>query len=227
MSHFRSEIRQRAEELVALYPRKRSAMLPLLHLAQEHDGYLSEEGIAEVAALTDTSAADVRGTASFYDMFHLEPVGTYVVGVCTNIACLLAGGEEMLEHASASLGCAVGATSDDGLFTLEETECLADCDLAPCVQVNHRYVRTTTPDAFDSLVQELREGRLDHDVPRHGTLIRVKRQGGLRVAKEDLARERAAALAARTARADAAAQAAASTDVAGATPSRPGTGSAS
>ncbi len=75
-------------------------MLPLLHLAQEQDGYLSDEGIAEVAALTDTTPADVRGTASFYDMFHLEPVGKYVVGVCTNIACLLAGGEELLEHAS-------------------------------------------------------------------------------------------------------------------------------
>ena len=205
MSHFRSDIRQRAEELIALYPRKRSAMLPLLHLAQENDGYLSEEGIAEVATLTDTTAADVRGTASFYDMFHLEPVGTYVVGVCTNIACLLAGGEELLEHASATLGCAVGSTSDDGLFTLEETECLADCNLAPCVQVNHRYVRTTTPDAFDAMVRDLRDGRLDHEVPRHGTLIRVKRQGGLRVAKEDLARERASALAARTARAETAA----------------------
>jgi NADH-quinone oxidoreductase subunit E len=80
-------------------------MLPLLHLAQEQDGYLSDEGIAEVAELTNTTPADVRGTASFYDMFHLEPVGKYVVSICTNIACLLAGGEEMLEHAGASLGC--------------------------------------------------------------------------------------------------------------------------
>ncbi|MDH2904350.1 MAG: NAD(P)H-dependent oxidoreductase subunit E [Actinomycetota bacterium] len=209
MSHFRADIRQRAEELVALYPRQRSAMLPLLHLAQEQDGYLSDEGIAEVAALTGTTPADVRGTASFYDMFHLEPVGRYVVGVCTNVACLLAGGEELLEHASSTLGCAVGATSDDGLFTLEETECLADCNLAPCVQVNHRYVRTTTPATFDAMVSDLREGRLDHDVPRHGTLIRVKRQGGLRVSKDDIAAERAEALAARTARAEAAAAAAA------------------
>jgi len=209
MSHFRADIRQRAEELVALYPRKRSAMLPLLHLAQEHDGYLSDDGIAEVAQLTGTTPADVRGTASFYDMFHLEPVGTYVVGVCTNIACLLAGGEELLEHAGATLGCAVGATSSDGLFTLEETECLADCNLAPCVQVNHRYVRTTTPETFDAMVEDLRAGRLDHDVPSHGTLIRVKRQGGLRVSKDDIAAERAAALAARTARAEAAAAAAA------------------
>lgn len=200
MSHFRPELRQRAEELVALYPRRRSAMLPLLHLAQEQDGYLSDDAIAEVATLTDTTAADVRGTATFYDMFHLAPVGRYVVGVCTNIACLLAGGQEMLEHASATLDCAVGATSRDGLFTLEETECLADCNLAPCVTVNHRYVRTTTPEAFDAVVGELRAGRLDHDVPAHGTLNRVRRIGGLRAERDDVAAERAAARLEREAR---------------------------
>jgi NADH-quinone oxidoreductase subunit E len=197
MSHLRIELRQRAEELVALYPRKRSAMLPLLHLAQEQDGYLSDDGIAEVAELTGTTSADVRGTAAFYDMFHLQPVGKYVVGVCTNIACLLAGGQELLEHASQSLGCAVGATSDDGLFTLEETECLADCNIAPCVQVNHRYVRTTTPDTFDAMVEELKTGRRDHDIPSHGTLIRVRRSGGLRASKSDVATERSDAKAAR------------------------------
>jgi NADH-quinone oxidoreductase subunit E len=202
VSHLRTDLRQRAEELVSLYPRPRSAMLPLLHLVQEQDGYVSDEGIAEVAGLTGTSPAEVRGTASFYDMFHLEPVGRYVVGVCTNIACLLAGGEELLAHAGATLGCAVGATSDDGLFTLEETECLADCDVAPCVQVNHRYVRTTTPGAFDELVSDLRAGRRDADIPPHGTLVRVKRAGGLQVEPEHLAGERAAARAARAARAE-------------------------
>ena len=201
MSHFRIDIRHRAEEVVALYPRARSAMLPLLHLAQEQDGYLTDDAIAEVAELTGTTPADVRGTASFYDMFHLEPVGKYVVGICTNIACLLAGGDEMLRHASATLGCAVGATSDDGLFTLEETECLADCNLAPCVQVNHRYVRTTTPEAFDGVIQELRDGRLDHEIPSHGTLIRVRRSGGLRAPRAEVAAERAQARDARDARA--------------------------
>jgi NADH-quinone oxidoreductase E subunit len=200
MSHFRIDIRQRAEEVLALYPRPRSAMLPLLHLAQEQDGYVTDEGIAEVAEMTSTTPADVRGTALFYDMFHLEPVGRYVVGVCTNIACLLAGGDELLEHASATLGCPVGATSDDGLFTLEETECLADCNFAPCVQINHRYVRTTTPDAFDAVVAELRAGTLDHDVPPHGTLIRVRRSVGLRASRADVAAERGAAVAAREAR---------------------------
>lgn len=200
MSHFKVDVRQRAEELIALYPRPRSAMLPLLHLAQEQDGYVSDEGIAEVAVLTGTTTADVRGTALFYDMFHLEPVGKYVVGVCTNIACLLAGGEELLEHASATLGCAVGETSDDGLFTLEEAECLADCDVAPCVQVNHRYVRTTTPETFDALVRELRDGRRDHDIPRQGTLIRVRRSGGLRAPKSEIVAQRGEAKAAREAR---------------------------
>jgi NADH-quinone oxidoreductase E subunit len=200
MSHFRPDIRQRAEELVALYPQRRSAMLPLLHLAQEQDGYLSPEGMAEVAELTGTTPADVQGTATFYDMFHLEPVGKYVVGICTNIACLLAGGEELLEHATSTLGCAVGATSADGLFTLEETECLADCNIAPCVQVNHRYARTTTPEAFDTLVADLRAGKRGEEIPEHGTLIRVKRNGGLRVPASQIASEREAARAARAAR---------------------------
>ncbi|MEI8126837.1 MAG: NAD(P)H-dependent oxidoreductase subunit E [Actinomycetota bacterium] len=201
MSHFRTEIRQRAEELVSLYPRKRSAMLPLLHLAQEQDGYLTDEAMAEVAELTGTTTAEVRGTASFYDMFHLEPVGKYVVGVCTNIACLLAGGEELLAHASSTLGCPVGGTSADGLFTLEETECLADCNIAPCVQVNHRFVRTTTPETLDALVDDLRNGRREDEIPPHGTLIRVRRSGGLRVPRAQLADERAAAQTAREERA--------------------------
>jgi NADH-quinone oxidoreductase E subunit len=201
MSHLRVDLRQRAEELVALYPRPRSAMLPLLHLTQEQDGYVSPEGIAEVAELTGTTTADVRGTAAFYDMFHLEPVGKYVVGVCTNIACLLAGGLELLDHASSTLGCAVGSTSDDGLFTLEETECLADCNFAPCVQVNHRFVRTTTPETFDTLVGELRDGRRDHDIPTHGTLVRVRRSGGLHAPKSEIVAQREEAKAARETRA--------------------------
>lgn len=193
MSHFRADIRQRAEELVALYPRPRSAMLPLLHLAQEQDGYLCDDAMAEVAELTGTTPAEVRGTASFYDMFHLEPVGRYVVGVCTNVACLLAGADEMLNHAANVLNCSPGSTSDDGVFTLEESECLADCDRAPCVQVNHRYVRTTTTEAFDQLVSELRAGRRDGEIPPHGTLVRVRRSGGLRVDAEKLSLERARA----------------------------------
>jgi NADH-quinone oxidoreductase E subunit len=191
MSHLRPEIRQRAEELVSLYPHPRSAMLPLLHLAQEQDGYLTPEAMEEVAALTGTTAAEVRGTASFYDLFHLEPVGRYVVGVCTNIACLLAGGIELLEHAEQVLGIPVGATTADGLFTLEENECLADCDHPPCVQVNSRFVRTTTADQFDALVSELRGGGRADEIPPFGTLVRVRRTVGLAAPREQVAEERA------------------------------------
>ena len=202
MSHLHVEMRQRAEELIGALPRPRSAMLPLLHLVQEQDGYLSEEGIAEVAELTGTTPADVRGTASFYEMFHLEPVGTYVVSVCTNVACLLAGGLELLEHASATLGCAVGETSDDGLFTLEEAECLADCDVAPCVAGE-------SPLRAHPNRRRLR--RDDQRAARRVAAITTSRAtarscacvaaGGLRVSREEIAEERAMAKAARDERA--------------------------
>lgn len=191
MSHFHPEFRQRAEEIVALYPHPRSATLPLCHLAQEQDGYLCADAMVEVAELTQTTSAEVRGTASFYDLFHLEPVGTYVVGVCTNIACLLAGGLELLAHAEISLGVAVGGTTPENRFTLEECECLGDCDVAPCVQVNNRFVRTTTPEAFDELIGRLRTDDVVSDIPRHGLLSRVRRSVGLEVKPEVIAAERA------------------------------------
>lgn len=204
MSHLRSEFRRRAEEIVALYPHARSATLPLCHLAQEQDGYLCAEAMAEIAELTSTTPAEVRGTASFYDMFHFEPIGTYVVGVCTNIACLLAGGPELLAHAERSLGIPVGATTPDNAFTLEETECLGDCDVAPCVQVNSRFVRTTTPEAFDALVAELRAGGRAQEIPSFGTISRVQRTAGLAVPPDVVAAERAQMAADQAARAEAA-----------------------
>ena len=190
MSHFSPELRSRAEALVALYPQKRSAIIPLCHLAQEQDGYLSDKGMVEIAELTGVTPAEVRGTATFYDMLHVEPVGKYVVGVCTNIACLMAGGLELLGHAEERLGINCGATTEDGLFTLEETECLADCDIAPCVQVNHRYVRTTTAEALDGLLDELAQGGRADEIPSHGTLIRTQRTVGLQAPREQVAAER-------------------------------------
>ncbi len=201
MNHLTPEMRTRAEKLVALYPEPRSALIPLCHLAQEQDGYLVDDAMIEIAEIVGVTPAEVRGTATFYDMLHTDSVGRYVVGVCTNIACLLAGGDELLAHAEASLGVRAGGTSEDGLFTLEETECLADCDIAPCVQVNHRYVRTTTPEALDSLVAELRAGERGEEIPPHGTLIRVERTVGLEASKDTIAAERATARAAAAERA--------------------------
>src|ERR1700678_4205073 len=99
---------ERARELVALYPKPRSALIPLCHLAQEQDGWLMPEAMEEIAALVGVTAAEVRGTASFYDMLHTEPVGRYVVAGCTNIACMLAGAYEVLSHAERRLGIRVG-----------------------------------------------------------------------------------------------------------------------
>src|SRR3984957_427789 len=147
-SHLTPEVMARAREIVALYPQRRSALIPLCHLAQEQDGWLRPEAMADIAELCGVTAAEVRGTATFYDMLHTEPVGTYVVSVCTNIACLLGGAAELLKHAEAALGVRAGGTTPDGVFTLEEAECLADCDKTPCVQVNHPYVGPHSPESF-------------------------------------------------------------------------------
>ncbi len=204
MSHFSPELRAKAEALVALYPQRRSALIPMCHLAQGQDGYLTEEAMVEVAELCGVTPAEVRGTATFYDMLHTDPVGKYVVGICTNIACMLNGADELLEHAKGRLGCAVGSTTSDGTFTLEETECLADCDVAPCVQVNHRFVRTTTPEALDALLDELQNGGRSDEIPPHGTLIRVNRSVPLQASKDAIATEREAMRTAQAQRAEAA-----------------------
>jgi NADH-quinone oxidoreductase subunit E len=192
VSHLSPELQARAKALVALYPHPRSALIPLCHLAQEQDGWLRPEAMSEIAELTGVTAAEVQGTATFYDMLHTEPVGTYVVSLCTNIACLLGGAAELLEHAESSLGARAGGTTPDGVFTLEESECLADCDRTPCVQVNHRYVGAQTPESFDQLLGQLRNGELDGTVPHHGTLVRVRRTVGLQATKKAVAAERAA-----------------------------------
>ena len=205
MSHLTPELLERARELVELYPEPRSALIPMCHLAQEQDGWLRPEAMSEIADLCGVTAAEVRGTATFYDMLHTEPVGTYVVSVCTNIACLLAGAAEFLEHAEAALGVRAGGTTPDGVFTLEEAECLADCDRTPCVQVNHRYVGGQTAESFDQLVVDLRRGALADTIPPHGTLVRVRRSVGLVVEPQAVATERAAMDEAQKRRAEAAA----------------------
>ena len=163
-----------ALEIVSRYPRAKSATIPLLHLAQEQDGWVTDEAMAHIAELIGVTPAEVLGTCSFYEMFKLEPVGKYLVNVCTNIACQLLGGEELLEHVEESLGVKAGGTTEDGLFTVEDVECIAACTEAPCLQVNYRYRHRITHDEFDRMVDDLRNGRLDDEVPPHGTLARVR-----------------------------------------------------
>lgn len=175
MARLTPDNERRARELMTLYPYPRSALIPILHVLQEQEGYLPEDGMEHVAELLDLEPAEVRGTATFYDMFHLEPVGRYLIAVCTNIACMLQGAYRLLEHAERRLGVGPGGTTDDGMFTLEDAECLALCGNAPCLTVNWRFFGDMDPDAFDELLADLREGRLDNEVPPHGTLCRIRR----------------------------------------------------
>lgn len=163
-----------ADDIIARYPRKRSATIPLCHLAQEQDGYLADDAMEHIAELVGAEPAEISGVASFYEMFKMHPVGKYVVGVCTNISCMLLGGEELLQHCSKSLGVKPGGTTSDGVFTLEETECLAACTEAPMLQVNYRYFHKISHNEFDQLTADLRAGKRTDEVPRHGVLSRVR-----------------------------------------------------
>jgi NADH-quinone oxidoreductase E subunit len=170
---------ERARDTIALYPHPRSALIPLLHMAQEQDGWISADAMEHIAELLDLTPAEVMGTASFYDMLFLEPVGKYLISICTNIACLLNGGYELLEHAEEKLGVKSGATTSDGNFTIEEVECIALCGQAPCLAVNWRFFGKVGNEGFDHLVDELAAGRLNDDIPPHGTLCRTRSAVGL------------------------------------------------
>jgi NADH-quinone oxidoreductase subunit E len=163
-----------AVEIIGRFPRPKSALIPLLHLAQEQDGYVTEDGMAHIGELLDLTPAEVLGTASFYEMFKLHPVGTYVVNVCTDISCMLVGGFELLEHAEEVLDVKAGNTTADGVFTLEDVECQAACTEAPCLQVNYRYFTNVDHADFDRMIEDLRAGRLEGDIPPHGTLHRIR-----------------------------------------------------
>ena len=134
-----------AREIIGRYPRPKSALIPLLHLAQEQDGHVTTDAMAHLAELVGITPSEVYGTASFYEMFKFEPVGRYCVTVCTNISCQLLGAWELLEHAEERLGIKAGGTTDDGLFTLEDVECIAACTEAPALQVNYRFRYKVTP----------------------------------------------------------------------------------
>ncbi len=173
-----------ANEIISRYPRPKSALIPLLHLAQEQDGYVADDAMEHLAELVGVTPAEVLGTCSFYEMFKREPVGKYMLNICTNLSCQLLGGEELLHHAEETLGIKPGGTTQDGLFTIEDVECIAACTEAPCLQVNYRYEYRLSNSDFDRLVEDIRAGARP-DIPEHGTLgltrqhITADRQAGI------------------------------------------------
>lgn len=161
-----------AQEIIERYPKKKSALIPLLHLTQEQNGYITQDAMKHLAELLDITPAEVIGTATFYEMFKFEPVGKYVINVCGTLSCALLGAEELLHHAEHKLGIKAGSTTDDGLFTLEHAECQAACTEAPTLQVNYRHQYRVTHDDFDAMIDDLRAGKLEAEIPPHGTLGR-------------------------------------------------------
>jgi NADH-quinone oxidoreductase subunit E len=150
---FSDENRQKARAIIDQYPRAKSAILPLAHLAQDQDGWLSLDAMSEIAELVDVTPADVLGTCSFYTMFKREPVGRLLVSVCTNVTCLVTGGPEVLEHLRSRYA------ADDEVH-VEEVECLAACGGAPALQVNYEFHEQLTPETAESIVESYKRGEL-------------------------------------------------------------------
>jgi NADH-quinone oxidoreductase subunit E len=165
-----------AREIIARYPRTKSALIPLLHLSQEQNGYVTDDAMRHIAELLDITPAEVLGTATFYEMFKFEPVGKYVINVCQTMSCALLGAGALMHHAEEKLGIKGGSTTDDGMFTLEHAECQAACTEAPTLQVNYRHRYRVTTDDFDQMIDDLRAGKLDDEIPPHGTLGRNRQR---------------------------------------------------
>ena len=149
---------ERVRALLARYPadQRESAIMPALWLAQERFGFISEEAIDLVARSLDVSDTDVAAVATFYTMFHLEPVGKYVIQVCCTLSCSLVGAENLVKHLEDKLGIAVGGTTADGRFTLKKVECLAACGYAPMMQVNEQaFHEHLTADRVDAILAAL------------------------------------------------------------------------
>ncbi len=150
-SHLLDEIK----ELPAKYPQPRSAVMPALDLAQEELGHLTPEAMSEVAEALQLDPGYVEGVATFYTLFHLEPIGKHRFYVCTNLSCMLRGANEIVDHLKQSIGVKEpGEVSADGLFSYEEVECLGACEYAPMMRFEHRYHYDLTNDAIDKLIAE-------------------------------------------------------------------------
>ena len=154
-----ASLHEDAALVIAKYPQKRSALLPLLHLVQSVDGYVTGRGIDFCADVLDLTTAEVSGVATFYTQYKRHPNGEYTVGVCTNTLCAVMGGDKIWEELSGHCGLGNGETSEDGSITLERIECNAACDYAPVMMVNWEFFDNQTPESAKAVVDDLRAGK--------------------------------------------------------------------
>jgi NADH-quinone oxidoreductase subunit E len=153
---FSDEFEARFAEMVTHYPTKRSALVPTLLYAQDEVGFLSDEVIAELAGRLDLTVLEVNNVISYYSMLTTKPRGKFNVQICTNISCLVRGGEEILHHCAKKLGVGHKGTTSDGLFTLEEVECIGACSWAPAAQVNYDFHENLTTEKMDKVLESYR-----------------------------------------------------------------------
>jgi NADH-quinone oxidoreductase subunit E len=156
---FSPELAARFDKLVTIYPLKRSALVPMLLYAQDEVGYVSDAVVSEIAERLDLLELDVRNVLSYYSMLRTKPAGKYNVQVCTNISCMLRGGYEILNHCKHKLGIGHKETTRDGVFSLEEVECIGACCWAPAIQINYDFHENLTPAKVDALFQMYRDGK--------------------------------------------------------------------
>ena len=174
MSRLNETNTKSAREIIARYPRPKSALILLLHLSQEQNGYITREAMQHLGELVGVTSAEVYGTATFYEMFKFEPVGKYLINICGTLSCALMGANELMHHAEKKLGVNAGGTTSDGMFTLAHAECQAACTEAPTLQVNYRYRLRVTPTDLDNLIDNLRDNKLKDEFPPHGVLAKVQ-----------------------------------------------------
>jgi NADH-quinone oxidoreductase subunit E len=151
---FSDQFETRFADMLTHYPTKRSVLVPTLLFAQDEVGFLSDEVIAEIAARLELTELDVRNVISYYSMLTLKPRGKFNVQVCTNIACLLRGAEDLMQHCEKKLGLRHKGTTTDGLFSLEEVECIGACSWAPAIQVNYDFHENLTTEKLDKVLEE-------------------------------------------------------------------------
>ena len=155
------QLRPECQALIEQYEDSRSALLPMAHLFQEHEGYLSQNAIVAIAYLLGLAPAVVESTVSFYTLFYRKPVGRYMLAVCRNLSCIINGAEEIMAYFRERLGVGHLETTPDGLFSYEEAECLAACDQAPCMQVNLEFVYDLTREKIDEMLRAMYAGTFE------------------------------------------------------------------
>ena len=159
---FSAQAQQKIAELRSRYPTAQAACLPVLHLAQDEFGFISDEAIDLVARTLGLPSAHVWGVVTFYTMYHRHPTGKHVVMVCTNVSCMLRGGYDVLSALEKATGCRAGETSVDGEFSIVEEECLAACADAPMMIAGERYFLRLTPEAAVKALDEIKKMPPDH-----------------------------------------------------------------